>query len=481
VGEVLEGVDLVLIPSFFEESFSLVAAESWAHGVPVLASSRGALLERVQPGFNGWLVKDMKPESWAGMLRSLIDSGELRACQTKHAEWSVLTTEQSVQAINDVYGELLEKPSLPAVQVSGKQSLQRFHEKLGSLRSGAVLTESGRKRRCCLGIVRDNWAPANYRVRFPMKDLGDALDGVETGIHVVRDSGMDSRRMLTCHRPGKILMQPFLSNSGMRLMEALHREPRLRVTLVIDDLWTGVPPSNPVSRMIPDDVEERLNYLAMLSDALVFTTPVLRETLSFGHDNTFVIENALPEWIWESIQPGAREPSAKLRVGWAGASQHRDDLAFLSEVVEATADKADWVFLGMCPQPLRRHVKSVQAMVPFDRYPAALNGLGLDLAIAPLAVNDFNRCKSHLKLLEYGVLGIPVVAADLEPYRGSPAPLARPGDPDDWIAKILEMIENEEKRLSVGRRLRSWVAGNHMCRHRRSEWMNVLGIENDAV
>ena len=196
----------------------------------------------------------------------------------------------------------------------------------------------------------------------------------------------------------------------MRLMEALHREPGLRVALVIDDLWTAVPADNPVSRMIPADVEKRLRYAAMLSDSLVFTTAKLQEFLSFGHDDTYVIHNALPEWIWGSLRPPSCAPGEKLRIGWAGATQHGGDLAFLTEVVKATSDRADWVFLGMCPEPLRERVHNVQPMVPFSDYPATLNDLSLELAIAPLAVNDFNRCKSHLKLLEYGALGIPVVA-----------------------------------------------------------------------
>lgn len=480
VGEALEGVDLVLIPSFFEESFSLVASECWAHGVPVLSSSYGALGERVKPGFNGWLVADMRPETWATTLRSIIGHGDLEACLKNREDWEVTNIRQSAQAVEDIYRNLMDRPALPAEKATGARALRRFTSKLESLRSGGARSVSGRLSRRCLGIVRDGWAPANYRVRFPLEDLVRAETNFDCSFHVVCDSGMDIVRMLASHGPGSVLTQPFLSDSGMRLFEALHRESGMHVALVIDDLWTALPDDNPVSRMIPADVEKRLRYAAMLSDTLVFTTKRLREFLSFGHDNTHVIPNALPEWIWDSLRPRSRARGEKLRIGWAGATQHGGDLAFLVEVVEATSEKVDWVFLGMGPEPLRERVRSVQPMVPFSDYPATLAGLGLDMAIAPLAVNDFNRCKSQLKLLEYGALGIPVVAADLEPYRGSPAPLARPDDAGDWIEKIRELVDNEEKRRWIGDNLHRWVKTNHMCRHRRKEWMNAMGLNDEA-
>jgi hypothetical protein len=275
-------------------------------------------------------------------------------------------------------------------------------------------------------------------------------------------------------------MQPFLLDEGMRIMETLHREPWLRTTLVIDDLWTHVPEENPVAKLIPKDVASRLHYLASLSDTLVFTTEELRKRLCMGHDNAHVINNALPEWVWSSVNAKPRTGRGRLRIGWAGAPQHAVDLAFLETVIKATRQVADWVFIGMCPKHLRGLVSNVQPMVAFRQYPQALASMGLDLAIAPLADNPFNRCKSHLKLLEYGILGLPVVAADLEPYRNAPVELAQPDDPEDWIEKIMALLTDDDLRGHLGSRLLQWVLDHHLCKHRRSAWMAALKVQKDA-
>ncbi|MBK8533723.1 MAG: hypothetical protein IPL59_00575 [Candidatus Competibacteraceae bacterium] len=68
----------------------------------------------------------------------------------------------------------------------------------------------------------------------------------------------------------------------------------------------------------------------------------------------------------------------------------------------------------MPPDP----VAEVHPGTPFDAlHPAALAALDLDPAVAPLEHHRFNRAKSNLRLLEYGVLGWPVVCTDILPYQ----------------------------------------------------------------
>jgi glycosyltransferase involved in cell wall biosynthesis len=50
-----ESVDITVVPSLWHEPLARVIFESFAHGVPVLASSRGGSPELVVPGRTGWL------------------------------------------------------------------------------------------------------------------------------------------------------------------------------------------------------------------------------------------------------------------------------------------------------------------------------------------------------------------------------------------------------------------------------------------
>ncbi|MGD2128310.1 MAG: glycosyltransferase [Lysobacterales bacterium] len=479
VGQAMADVDLALLPSYYEESFSMVASECWAHGVPVLASNRGALRERVEPGVNGWLVEDMDAQSWIGALTRALEGDRLQRCRERLAGYAVPSLLDSAATLNAIYQDLLAKPQLKAEEVPAGDPLARFNRKLEALRSEAgpragPRTAKGATR--CLGILRDHWGTAQYRVRFPLEDLARSRNDGTGHFHVVRDSGFDPLPALRASGARHVLVQPFLADEGLAMMECLHREG-VHVTLVVDDLWTALREDNPARKLMPEDVPGRLAYAASLSRSLVLTTPELERRLGLAHDRRYVINNALPPWIWKTPERRPRAPGERLRIGWAGAPQHAVDLAFLEPVLRATADQADWVFLGMCPEPLRPMASEFHPMVPFDRYPSALAALNLDLAIAPLADDPFNRCKSHLKVLECGILGVPVVAADLEPYSHCPVPLAPPDDPQEWTGQITELLRDPERRRALGRSLHRWVVENHLTEHRRPDWRQALGMD----
>lgn len=78
LADYFRAVDLVAVPSH-SESFGLVAAEAQATGTPVVAAAVGGLRTVVQDGVSGILVPDHEPESWALVLKSLLDDDEFRA------------------------------------------------------------------------------------------------------------------------------------------------------------------------------------------------------------------------------------------------------------------------------------------------------------------------------------------------------------------------------------------------------------------
>ena len=113
-------------------------------------------------------------------------------------------------------------------------------------------------------------------------------------------------------------------------------------------------------------------------------------------------------------------------------------------------------------------------MVPFDRYSATLAALDLDLAIAPLAANEFNDAKSTVKLLEeYGAMGLPVLASDRRPYRNAPCERV-PDDPKAWVAAIRRLASEPLLRARHGRRLRAWVRREGVLASQLPRWMSAL-------
>jgi hypothetical protein len=190
-------------------------------------------------------------------------------------------------------------------------------------------------------------------------------------------------------------------------------------------------------------------------------------------DDIVILPNMLEDKIWGSLE-SRRAVSSKPRVGWAGAQQHSGDLAFLEEVVKLTADEADWIFFGMCPDEIRPYVKEVHDYeLDFEKYAKKLASLDLDLAVAPLEVHPFNEAKSNLRLLEYGIMGWAVVCTDIYPYQNAPVKRVK-NNLNDWLTAIRERIYDLDATYREGDKLREWVVSNFMLDSNARLWAENL-------
>jgi len=99
--------------------------------------------------------------------------------------------------------------------------------------------------------------------------------------------------------------------------------------------------------------------------------------------------------------------------------------------------------------------------------------LNLDLAIAPLEDNSFNEAKSNLRLLEYGILGWPVICSDVYSYRGAPVTCVA-NTAESWLSAIRQAIDNRKSLYDQGEKLRQWVIDNYMLKDNLQQWLDAL-------
>jgi hypothetical protein len=318
-----------------------------------------------------------------------------------------------------------------------------------------------------------------YRVRQPidaMQQLGvlKATHFPFVGKHKpVLPSVVDIERL----QPTTLLMHNALHDGFIEAIETYKRSNKAFVVFGQDDLMMALSPKNPFFKTVYKDVKQRLRKCLSLVDRLVVTTEPLADALASMIDDIRVVPNYLDETIWGTLR-STRGAGARPRVGWAGAQQHLGDLELLEEVVRSTALEVDWVFFGMCPSFLKPYVKEVHSAVDFGCYPEKLAQLNLDLAVAPLEHNRFNEAKSNLRLLEYGMLGWPVIASDIHPYRG--APVCRvPNQGKAWINAIRERINDLDGARAEGDKLRDWVRQNWLLQQHAAEWQSALACSSD--
>jgi glycosyltransferase involved in cell wall biosynthesis len=85
-----------------------------------------------------------------------------------------------------------------------------------------------------------------------------------------------------------------------------------------------------------------------------------------------------------------------------------------------------------------------------------------DVGVSPDPKNGFNEFCTMNKTLEYMAMGLPVVAFDLEETRvsaGDAAVYATPNDTDELALRILELLDDENRRARMGRTGRDRVTG----------------------
>ena len=107
IAEVYAELDVLVIPSLVQESFSLAALEAKAFGRPVIASRIGALPELVVDGENGVLVPPGDVDALRRVLERLGDPGEVE--RLRPGPSGLLRPEEHAQRLEELYSGLVAR------------------------------------------------------------------------------------------------------------------------------------------------------------------------------------------------------------------------------------------------------------------------------------------------------------------------------------------------------------------------------------
>lgn len=306
-----------------------------------------------------------------------------------------------------------------------------------------------------LGMARGKDGGGFYRISSPLDAL--QLAGLAQ-THYEYKNFMTTYMMM--QQPDIIVYQTPLHDNMLRFLEhAKMYYPKVTLIYEIDDLLTNIPIDNRAFFNQYKDTAKRLMKGLKYCDRLVVSTQPLKDALEPYIDDIRIIPNYLPKTIWGELQ-SKRNRSEKLRVGWAGSIFHKGDLAIISKLVESYLETVEWVFFGMVPEGLEGKVE-FHTGVSLDQYPEKLASLDLDLALVPLEDNAFNAAKSNLRLLEFGILGWPVICSDVYPYREAPVTRVK-NRYKDWEKAFLSKISDLEGLKTEGDTLKEWVKENYI-------------------
>lgn len=257
-----------------------------------------------------------------------------------------------------------------------------------------------------------------------------------------------------------VIAQKFHWYGGLATLEACRKQyPKKPFYTELDDNVFAVNPESPAceSYHVGSEGEKIVKEQIANSTGLIVSTDYLRRTLEEMNPNVWVIPNGIDFETWDSLKPKVKK-SKKIRIGWAGGGAHVKDLEFIEPAVTAITKKyknVEFVFLGGVPPCFKdkKKIKAYYTWHPINDYPQAIKDLNLDIALAPLRDNSFNRGKSNLRWLEYSALGVPTVASNVEPFKciedGKTGLLAV--EPEEWIHCLERLIDDEGLRMEIGK------------------------------
>jgi len=127
--QMLQDVDVVVIPSVWHETYCYTVDEAFRAGVPVIASRAGAIQERIQDGKTGILVEMNDVDSLEKAILTVDGSRELLAAFRENiAKLRLKTDEANMAEYAAIYESLsaakLDKGDLIADQMSANRTIQ---------------------------------------------------------------------------------------------------------------------------------------------------------------------------------------------------------------------------------------------------------------------------------------------------------------------------------------------------------------------
>lgn len=213
-------------------------------------------------------------------------------------------------------------------------------------------------------------------------------------------------------------------------------------------------------------------------DAVTVPTPALADYFAPHARRVHLLPNYLTVRTRPDALRTAPNAEGRIEIGFAGNAGHRGDLAMVAPALRRILERRPEVrltFFGGAPEALEpgERVRVIAPDWRYDLFPQRLAALGLDIGIAPLADNPFNRCVSNLKYLEYGALGIPGVFSRMPAFDGvrdGATGLLCDASEEAWEEAIERLCADADLRRGIGEAARADVRAHWMLEPHAHLW-----------
>ena len=264
----------------------------------------------------------------------------------------------------------------------------------------------------------------------------------------------------------------------VKFLRQLANQNNFRLIYEIDDISFAedIPDYNKYKTAFTDPViRKSAQEMMAMCDEITVTCPFMRDYYreKTGNDNVTVIPNFMPKFWLDRFYDANRTMESydrnknKPRILYAGSGAHfdveqrvkfKDDFYHVNDIIRKTVDKYQWVFLGAHPLPIIDLVRSGKVEFhPWKKlyeYGQGLYDLNVNMLVAPLQDNIFNRSKSDLKYIEASALGLPIACQDMCTYENAPIKF-KTGD--EMVDQIDRTLQDRKRYKAICKKARQYA------------------------
>lgn len=276
-----------------------------------------------------------------------------------------------------------------------------------------------------------------------------------------------------------------------------------KVIIDIDDYW-NLPKWHELYELYKKyNITEQTIDGLVNADCITTTTPIFASKIRVYNKNVHVIPNTIDplEYQFSDIN---KTYSDRIRLGWIGGLYHAKDIRLIYEGIDDVFKKVNNKEFQFClggystnqqytffEQIFTNNYKNISKeytkyllqkteesnfvgeQQPYRRlwgksvfeYAKMYNEI--DISLVPLHDNDFNNCKSQIKIIEAGYFKKSVIVSDVEPYildcNRTNSILIKPSKRNEgWNTAMRSFIKNEDKRNDFADALHELVMDKYL-------------------
>lgn len=198
----------------------------------------------------------------------------------------------------------------------------------------------------------------------------------------------------------------------------------------LDDDLLSIPESHPDYEFYESFIYSIPEFMHHAATVTCSTEPLAQRIDATTDIKPVVVLNEIPMENWFGKLPvsniDSKLSNSKFRITYFGTSSHKKDWESIRNEVDELLEvnpNFEMTLIGI-PDSRRTHPRITRLDPPPQAeasYPAFVNWVRslepFDLGLAPLENSEFNIAKSNIKALEYGALGLEVIASPVLPYQ----------------------------------------------------------------